>query len=154
MIIRWPTCVLSPISSELQSDSNLIQIVHWWIPLYLPAYLFRMHMFTFLLLLAVTSLEQLFTYSGYSALPSTIMLNGMARRAEVHMATQKGNYAPFGVLDWVHGTSIGGDVMDDLSAEMEKRDVQGKADKAMDDAGDMIGNVTEKAKNRKGKGKK
>jgi len=158
ILTQWHRCwhhsLPLPFSIASAYDHPVAYIVHWWIPLYLPAYLFRMHMFTFLILLAVTSLEQVFTYSGYSTLPSTIMLNGMARRAEAHMATQKGNFAPFGVLDWVHGTSVGGDIMDDFGAEMEKRDVQGKADRAIDDAGNMFGAAADRAKNKKGKAKK
>ena len=47
----------------------------------------------------------------------------------MHMASQgTGNYGPMGVLDWSHGTTLAGqDIMDDLCEEMDKHDVQEKA---------------------------
>lgn len=110
---------------------------------------------TYLLLLSGFSLEELFTYSGYNILPSTIMLKGMARRTDAHMMTQgKGNYGPLGVLDWVNGTTVGGDVMEDLQEEMEKHHVQERTGKAIDDATDaangLAGKLKGKTKKRKG----
>lgn len=57
------------------------------------------------------------------------MLKGMARRVDAHMRSKgKGNYGPLGVLDWVNGTTLAGkDVMDDLGDEMDKHDVQERA---------------------------
>ena len=113
-------------------------------------------MMTYLLLVSIFSLEELFTYSGYNILPSTIMLKGMARRTDAHMMTQgKGNYGPLGVLDWVNGTTVGADVMDDLQDEMEKHHVQERAGNAIDDAGDAASGFAGKLKNRarKGRGK-
>ena len=76
---------------------------------------------TYLLLLGFFSLEEVFTYSGYNVLPSTIMLKGMARRVDAHMMSEgKGNYGPLGVMDWFHSTTVGADVMDDLQEEIEK----------------------------------
>jgi hypothetical protein len=112
---------------------------------------------TYLLLLALFSLEDLFTYSGYNVLPSTIMLRGMARRCDAHMMSQgEGNFGPLGVLDWAHGTTLGADVVDDLKAEMEKHDVQERSARAIDDAGDAANGVAAKIKGRakKGRGKK
>lgn len=112
---------------------------------------------TYLLLLALFSLEEVFTYSGYDVLPSTIMLRGMARRTDAHMMAEgKGNYGAVGVLDWALGTSLGADVMDDVRAEMEKHDVQERAGKAIDGAGDAANGLSSKLKNRgkKGRGKK
>lgn len=96
-------------------------------------------------------------YSGYNVLPSTIMLRGMARRTDAHMMSQgEGNFGPLGVLDWAHGTTLGGDVVEDLRAEMEKHDVQERTSKAIDGAGDTANGVATKLKNRarKGRGKK
>jgi hypothetical protein len=113
---------------------------------------------TYLLLLAIFSLEELFTYSGYNVLPSTIMLRGMARRIDGHMMSEgDGNFGPLGVLDWVHGTTLGRDVMDDLKAEMEKHDVQDRTGRAIGDAGDtangVANDVTSKMKRRARKGR-
>ncbi|KAL9055194.1 MAG: hypothetical protein Q9162_003687 [Coniocarpon cinnabarinum] len=115
-------------------------LLHRWLPLYLPALLFRMHIFTYMAFNALVSLEEAFVYSGYQVLPSTILLTGMARRQERHILSNgKGNYAPYGILDFAHGTSIGeGDVIDDLEREAKKRDVKGKANRAVDAARDAV----------------
>lgn len=43
------------------------------------------------------------------------MVNGMARRRDAHIKSGgKGNFAPWGVMDWICGTSVGGDVMEDV----------------------------------------
>jgi hypothetical protein len=112
---------------------------------------------TYLLLLAIFSLEEVFTYSGYNVLPSTIMLRGMARRTDAHMMSKgQGNYGSIGVLDWTHGTTLGADVMYDVREEMDKHDVQDRAGRAIDGAGDAASGFGEKLKNRarKGRGKK
>jgi hypothetical protein len=111
---------------------------------------------TYLLLLALFSLEEVFTYSGYNVLPSTIMLRGMARRTDAHMMSEgEGNFGPLGVLDWCHGTTLGADVVDDLRTEMEKHDVQERTGKAIEGAGDTAGGLAERFKGRgkKGRGK-
>lgn len=89
----------------------------------------RFHLTTYLLIIAFTSLEELFTYSGYSVLPSAIMLKGMARRVDAHMASQgEGNFGPLGALDWAHGTALAGrNIVDDVGSEMDKHDVQDRA---------------------------
>ncbi|KAF1994445.1 hypothetical protein P154DRAFT_527080, partial [Amniculicola lignicola CBS 123094] len=117
MHLSWHHSISVPYSFVAAYDHPLIHILHRFLPLYLPAILFRFHILTYLLLLALTSLEDTFVYSGYSILPSTIMLRGMARRCDAHMMTAgEGNYGPLGVLDWVNGTTVGGDVVDDFKA--------------------------------------
>jgi len=109
---------------------------------------------TYLLLLAIFSLEEMFTYSGYTILPSTIMLRGMARRTDAHMISQgQGNYGPLGVLDWAHGTTLGSDVMEDFKAEMDKHDVKDRTANAVDGAGDVANGIGMKLRNRAKKGK-
>jgi len=72
------------------------------------------------------------------------------------MSEGEGNYGSLGVLDWVHNTTLGKDVVDDLKAEMEKHNVEEKAGRAIDGAGNaahsLAGKV--KAKARKGRGRK
>lgn len=93
-------------------------------------------------------------YSGYSVLPSTIILSGMARRAEAHFLTEgQGNFAPWGLLDWVHGTTIGGDVVEDMRDELEKHNVPEKANNAIDNASDAVDNLGSRIKNRRSKGR-
>ncbi|KAF2682049.1 hypothetical protein K458DRAFT_307894 [Lentithecium fluviatile CBS 122367] len=153
----WHHSIYVPYSFVAAYDHPACYLLHRFLPLYLPAIAFRFHMMTYLLLLTLFSLEELFTYSGYNILPSTIMLRGMARRTDAHMMTQgKGNYGPLGVLDWVNGTTVGADVMEDLQEEMEKHHVQERAGSAIDDAGDAANGIAGKLKSRarKGRGKK
>lgn len=88
------------------------------------------------------------TYSGYSVLPSAILVKGMARRIDIHFLTQgDGNYAAFGLLDWAAGTGIGRDVVDDLKLEWKQHDMDEKVQKGADAGGNMIEGVGNKIKN-------
>lgn len=72
--------------------------------------------------------------SGYTAVPG-IILGGIARRQDLHSEGQgQGNFAPYGLLDWIHGTGIGPDVIDDMRDEAEKHHVKERSSKALDDA--------------------
>lgn len=63
--------------------------------------------------------------SGYTVVPG-IMMGGVARRCATHYAgSGRGNYGAWGLLDWVHGTSLGkDDVVDDVKREGEKHAVK------------------------------
>lgn len=138
----WQHSLQAPYSFVAAYDHPACWFLARFLPLYAPAVAFRMHILSYLLLLAVTSLEDALVWSGYSILPSTIILPGMARRLDAHMVSGgKGNFAPWGVLDWVHGTSLGQDVMDDLRDEMDKHDVQERTGNAVNRAGDVMGDV-------------
>lgn len=72
--------------------------------------------------------------SGYVAVPG-IMLGGFARRQDLHSESHgRGNFAPWGFLDWAHGTSVGGDVMEDIGDEAEKHQVTERGGKAWNQA--------------------
>ena len=91
-----------------------------FLPAYLPAVIFRFHLLTYQLYLALVSLEETFAYSGYNVLPSGLILGGMARRQERHlMSTGEGNFGCFGALDFALGTSLGQDVVEDVTEEVE-----------------------------------
>ena len=63
------------------------------------------------------------------------MLGGIARRQDLHSEGHgRGNFAPWGLMDWVHGTSIGGDVMEDIGDEAEKHQVKERSGKAWGNA--------------------
>ena len=150
----WHHSILTPYSFVAAYDHPVCYLLHRVVPLYLPAVAFRFHLLTYLILVAVFSLEELFVYSGYNVLPSTIMLRGMARRVDGHMMSQgEGNFAPVGVLDWCHGTTLGSDIMDDLRGEMDKHHVQQRAGKVGNQAGEAMNGAGGKLKQRKGKGK-
>lgn len=114
-------------------DHIVPYLLHRFLPTYLPALLFRPHLLTYLSFLALTGLEEAFAFSGYSIMPSTILLKGIARRQESHLASGgTGNYAPYGILDWLHGTTVGlGNVTDDVRQEVECHDPVGKAQDAL-----------------------
>lgn len=154
---KWHHSIQTPYSFVANYDHPVCHLLHRFLPIYLPAIALRMHILTYLFLVVLFSLEEAFVYSGYNVLPSTIMLRGMARRTEAHMMSKgEGNYGPLGVLDWVHNTTLGKDVVDDLKAEMEKHNVEEKAGRAIDGAGsaanDLAGKL--KGKARKSRGKK
>ncbi|KAF2838934.1 hypothetical protein M501DRAFT_934936, partial [Patellaria atrata CBS 101060] len=153
----WQHSIRVPFALVANYDHPLPWLLQHYVPLYMPALLFRFHILTFQLMLALVSLEEAFTYSGYAVLPSTIMLSGMARRRDRHFMSQgKGNYGAVGVLDWVCGTTTGDDVMDDVMEEMDKHNVQERAGRAVEGAGDAINNATDRwgGRNRKGRGRK
>jgi sterol desaturase/sphingolipid hydroxylase (fatty acid hydroxylase superfamily) len=153
----WHHSIRIPYSFVANFDHPVCHLLHRFLPLYLPAIALRMHILTYLILVAIFSLEETFVYSGYNVLPSAIMLRGMARRCDAHMMSEgEGNFGCLGVLDWCHGTTLGKDVVDDLKAEMDKHDVEDKAGRAIDGAGDAASGLASKlsAKARKGRGKK
>lgn len=105
---RWQMRVKAPWSIVAHYDHPLVYLVARWAPVYAPAVLFRFHLLTWYLFLAIVSIEEVTTYSGYSTVYS--MLGGATKRTDRHFARGgKGNYAPWGVLDWIHGTNLGGD---------------------------------------------
>lgn len=72
--------------------------------------------------------------SGYTTVPG-IMLGGIARRQDLHSEGHgEGNFAPWGILDWLHGTGIGPDVMDDVRDEADKHQVRERSSKAFGNA--------------------
>ena len=80
-------------------DHPVCYLMGRWLPVYLPAALFRFHILTYHLMVALLSLEEAFIYSGYSVLPSTIILAGMARRVDGHMMNDgQGNFGASGLL--------------------------------------------------------
>ena len=121
-------------------DHPAAYLLHRWLPLYLPAFVFRFHIFTYMAFNALISLEETFVYSGYQVLPSNILLTGMARRQETHIFSGgRGNYAPYGLLDFFQSTGLGEeDVFDDLGKEAQKRGAKGKARGAINKAHDAV----------------
>jgi hypothetical protein len=88
------------------------------------------------------------TYSGYSVLPSAILVKGMARRVDTHFLTHgDGNFSAFGLLDWSCGTGIGNDVVDDLKLEWKKHDMDDKVQQGADVGSNLIEGVGSRIKN-------
>jgi hypothetical protein len=123
----WAHSLTHPFALAAAYDHPICHLLTHWLPLYLTTLVFRFHILTWFLLLAIVSLEQFFIYSGYSILPSQILLAGMARRTESHYITGgKGNFGNLGVMDWILGTGCAGDgdFVEDLQDEVEQSGVK------------------------------
>lgn len=130
----WFHAVTAPYSFAAHYDHPASYIFFRFLPTYLPSIVFRTHLLTYLLLLAIITLEETLTLSGYAAVPG-IMLGGIARRQDMHSEGQgRGNFAPWGLLDWIHGTSIGADVVEDMKDEAGKHQVKERGGKALANA--------------------
>lgn len=146
----WAHSVRYPFSLMAAYDHPVCHLLLHWVPLYLPAVLFRYHVLTWHVLVALASIEQTLTYSGYAVMPSTILLSGIARRTDAHYLSQgKGNFGHWGVLDWVFGSTCPGeaDIMEDLQDEAEKRKVKERLADAKQNARGLV----QDAKDRFGK---
>ncbi|OBT69410.1 hypothetical protein VE03_01088 [Pseudogymnoascus sp. 23342-1-I1] len=122
---EWNHSITAPYSFAAYYDHPLPYLILHFLPTYLPTLLFRPHILTHLILLALTTFEETLVASGYATLPG-IMLGGIARRQDRHMQSRgEGNFAPWGVMDWVHGTSAGGDIIEDVMDEAADQGAKG-----------------------------
>lgn len=111
-----------------------------------------MHIVTYLVWTAIISLEEFFTYSGYTMVPWTVRVTGIAGRMEAHFVSGgKGNFSTWGLLDWVNGTLVG-EVDEDgrvVTARLHHRDP------SLSDHDDENGEVEKREKPaKKGRGRK
>ena len=120
-----------PFSLLLMADHPLPSLLLRLLPTYgsgLALALFsrrRLHFLTYLVFVALATLEETLATSGYTVVPGIVM-GGIARRTATHYCRPgAGNFSPWGVLDWVHGTSLGGDVLADVRDEAAKHGVSG-----------------------------
>ena len=138
-------------------DHQLPYLLHKFLPTYLPAFLLRFHLLTYLMYLAIVSLEETFAYSGYSTVPTNFILGGIARRTDGHVVEGgEGNYGCIGAVDWIMGTTIGGDLGDDMQDEVEKHHLpermHRKGSRALDKTKDKANGQLAKRKGRKRSG--
>ncbi|CAK4028538.1 sterol desaturase family [Lecanosticta acicola] len=136
--LSWQHSIPLPFSVVAAYDHPVNYLLASWLPTVLPAYLFRWHVLTFTILQVLCSLEELFVFSGYSVLPSAIILAGMARRVDAHFNSVEdgkspGNFGPLGVLDFLLGTSCREEttVVDDIQDEVEQRNFQERVEEAV-----------------------
>ncbi|CZT17038.1 related to C-4 methyl sterol oxidase [Ramularia collo-cygni] len=135
--LRWHHSVDLPFSVVAAYDHPVNYLLCTWLPTVLPAYCFGWHALTWFTFLALTSLEELFIFSGYNVLPSAILLAGTARRIEAHFDSVKsgssaGNFGHIGVMDYSLGTACKGvDIMDDVQDEAAKHRLQERIDSAV-----------------------
>lgn len=149
--LNWQHSVEHPFSLVAAYDHPVNHLLADWLPTILPAVLFRWHVLTWFLFLSVASLEELFVFSGYSVLPSAIILPGMARRTEAHFDSvrdgqQVGNFGHLGLMDFLLGTGSGSEstIVDDVQDEAEKRQFQERIDTAVQAA---LASMDKKTKN-------
>jgi sterol desaturase/sphingolipid hydroxylase (fatty acid hydroxylase superfamily) len=103
-------------------------LVSNFIPTYAPAVFFRFHMLTYLLYLVIVSIQETFTYSGYTVMPTSFLLAGTARRNDMHLLTDgEGNFGPWGIMDWLCKTNVeDADFADDGRDEAEELEQRAK----------------------------
>jgi hypothetical protein len=135
--LQWQHRVQLPFSLAAAYDHPVCHLLVNWLPDFLPAYLFRFHVLTWHIFVAITSLETLFIYSGYAVLPSSIVLAGMARRTDAHFVTaaarrESCNFGHWGILDLLLGTNCKdtASVFDDLQEEAHNHRIEERAQKA------------------------
>ena len=131
----WYHSIAAPFPMSASYDHPIAYIFRNFLPTFGPALLFRFHLLTYIIFLSLVSLEETFTHSGYSTVPTNFILGGIARRADAHVVSGgEGDFGPWGIIDWACGTTVGADVIDDLRAEAEKHDMEGKVDMAVEKA--------------------
>jgi hypothetical protein len=119
--MSWQHSVSPPYSLVANYDHPLAYLIRVFLPTYIPAVLFRFHLLTYHLYLALVSLEETFAYSGYNVLPSAFILGGIARRQERHlMGNGDGNFGCLGLMDLALGTSLGQDLGEDVRGKVEE----------------------------------
>lgn len=131
---NWYHKLKAPFPLTAHYDHPLAYLVYKFIPTYAPALLFRFHMLTYLVYLFTVSIEETFAYSGYTVMPTSFFLGGIARRTDMHlMEGGEGNFGPWGVADWICGTTVGDySIEDDLIDEMEEHEIDDKVRKALE----------------------
>ncbi|KAJ5832699.1 hypothetical protein N7474_001010 [Penicillium riverlandense] len=130
----WYHALQAPFPLTAHYDHPLAYLVGKFIPTYAPAMLFRFHMLTYLMYISVISLEETFAFSGYTVMPTSFFLGGIARRTDMHLLEgAQGNFGPWGVVDWVCGTTVGDStVEDDLMDEMEEHEIEDRIRKMLE----------------------
>ncbi|CAI7660907.1 unnamed protein product [Penicillium glandicola] len=129
---NWYHSLPAPFPLTAHYDHPIPYLVTKFIPTYGPAIIFRFHMLTYLLYLLFISVEETFAYSGYTVMPTNFFLGGIARRTDMHVLMgARGNFGPWGIMDWIFGTVVKDATVDsDSSDDTDERDMR----KAYEDA--------------------
>ncbi|KAI0505455.1 hypothetical protein F5B22DRAFT_627808 [Xylaria bambusicola] len=143
----------APYALMLYADHPIPLMFSRLLPIYLPSLVIRPHLLTYFLFTLLTTIEETLSMSGYSVVPGIVM-GGITRRTATHYAGNgRGNYSAWGLLDWIHGTSVGKDVLEDIRDEAEKHHLKDRGRKAVDDTNgfvqDGIDNLMKSRKGRK-----
>lgn len=148
--VRWGHA--NPCSSlQLYADHPLPLLTLHLAPVLLPSIALRPHLLTYILFTALCTGESTMASSGYTIVPG-ILLGGVARRTAAHYASGgKASYGAWGVLDWAHGTSRGGDVLKDARDEADKHDVKARSAKKVGEGASVLQNGVDALKDGSGK---
>ncbi|OJD19078.1 hypothetical protein AJ78_00951 [Emergomyces pasteurianus Ep9510] len=104
---EWYHSLRAPYPLTAHYDHPLAYLLFRFVPAFVPAATLRFHLLTYLIFLALISLEETFSHSGYSIMPTNFFIGGMARRADLHLLGKGcGNYGPWGIVDWICGTTV------------------------------------------------
>jgi hypothetical protein len=96
---------------------------------------FRFHMLTYLLYLTVISIEETFAFSGYSVMPTNFFLGGIARRTDMHLLSgAEGNFGPWGILDWICGTTVGDGDEEELDEALSEEMIDEQIRRALEES--------------------
>jgi hypothetical protein len=130
----WYHALQAPFPLTAHYDHPLAYLVGKFMPTYAPAMLFRFHMLTYLMYISIISVEETFAFSGYTVMPTSFFLGGIARRTDMHLLDgAQGNFGPWGVADWLCGTTVGDStVEDDLLDEMEEHEIEDRIRKMLE----------------------
>ncbi|KAI9677023.1 MAG: hypothetical protein M1817_006862 [Caeruleum heppii] len=151
---EWHHAVSAPYCFAAHYDHPLSWVLWRWVPSYLPSIILRTHLLTHTLFLTLTTLEETLTTSGYTLFSSpyipfsSILLGGLTARQDLHARSQgAGNFAPWGVCDWIHGTTVGDeDFLDDLRGEAREHDLKGKMGRGIEDGRERVGRGVEQGR--------
>lgn len=145
----------APYALMLYADHPLPLMLNRLLPVYLPALVIRPHLLTYFLFVLLTTIEETLSMSGYTVVPGIIM-GGITRRTATHYASGgRGNYGAWGLLDWLNGTSVGKDIVENMHEEVEKHEVKARGKKAAADTGNIVQDgIDGLRKSRKGRKKR
>ncbi|KAI1436266.1 sterol desaturase family [Xylaria sp. CBS 124048] len=116
----------APYSLMLYADHPVPLIFTRLVPVYLPALVLGPHILTYFIFTLLTTVEEMLCMSGYSAVPG-ILMGDIARRTATHYASNgRGNYGVWGLLDYIHGTSVGNDAVSPSESRDETQKAQVK----------------------------
>ncbi|KAG6040349.1 hypothetical protein E4U41_000819 [Claviceps citrina] len=144
----------APYSLQILTDHPFALFFHRFLPVFLPSVLIRTHLLTYFFVTIITTIEETLAMSGYTVVPGIVM-SGITARTAIHYAGKgSSNYGAVGVMDWVHGTSKGRGVLDDVKKEADKHNMQEsrsarKADMGSNTVQSGIESIKKRVKSRK-----
>ncbi|KAI1819271.1 sterol desaturase family [Xylaria intraflava] len=116
----------APYSLLLYADHPLPLVFSHLVPVYLPSLVIRPHLLTYFLFTLLTTIEEMLSMSGYNVVPGIVM-SSIAMRTATHYASGgRGNYGVWGLLDCIHGTSVGKDTISYTRGKIKKPKVRVK----------------------------